>query len=112
MCSNPAETFGLPNKGTLEPGTDADIVLFDPDETYTISADANASKADYSIYEGREVTGRVTKTLVRGEVVAADGEVVGDPGHGRFVERERPVHDARHRAGHRLSTRRAHPTTV
>ncbi|MFK5605051.1 MULTISPECIES: dihydroorotase [Haloferax] len=90
MCSNPAETFGLPNKGTLEPGTDADIVLFDPDETYTISADANASKADYSIYEGREVTGRVTKTLVRGEVVAADGEVVGDPGHGRFVERERP----------------------
>lgn len=90
MSTNPAKTFGLPTKGTLEPGTDADIVVFDPDETYTITAADNASKADYSIYEGREVTGRVTKTLVRGEVVAADGVVVGDSGHGQFVERELP----------------------
>ncbi|ELY86226.1 dihydroorotase [Natrialba taiwanensis] len=90
MCANPAETFGLPNKGTLEPGTDADIVLFDPDETYTITAEDNASKADYSIYEGREVTGEVTKTLVRGETVADDGKVVGEPGHGQFVERKLP----------------------
>jgi len=90
MCTNPAETFGLPDKGTLEPGTDADIVLFDPDETDTITAGDNASKADYSIYEGREVTGQVTTTLVRGEVVATDGEVVGEPGHGRYIERELP----------------------
>lgn len=93
MSTNPAETFGLPDKGTLEPGTDADIVLFDPNETYTITADDNASKADYSIYEGREVTGRVKKTIVRGEVVAEDGEVVAEPGHGRFIEREIPDWD-------------------
>jgi dihydropyrimidinase len=90
MCTNPARTFGLPNKGTLEPGTDADIVLFDPSERYTISAADNASMADYSLYEGREVKGRVSKTLVRGEVVADEGEVIGTPGHGRFVERNLP----------------------
>ncbi|MGQ3413696.1 dihydroorotase [Natrinema sp. LN54] len=90
MSTNPAETFGLPNKGTLDPGTDADIVLFDPEATDTITAEDNASKADYSIYEGREVTGRVTKTLVRGTVVAEDDEVVADPGHGEFIERDVP----------------------
>ncbi|ADJ16574.1 D-hydantoinase [Halalkalicoccus jeotgali B3] len=91
LCANPAQTFGLPNKGTLEPGTDADIVLFDPNETYTISARDNASVADYTIYEGREVTGKVTRTYLRGELVATDGEVVGKPGYGEFVRRERPV---------------------
>jgi dihydropyrimidinase len=89
-CRNPARTFGLPEKGTLEPGTDADIVLFDPNETYTIDAAENASVADYSIYEGREVTGRVETTLVRGEVVADEGEIVGEPGYGEFRARERP----------------------
>lgn len=57
MCTNPARTFGFTGKRTLDPGTDADIILFDPNATYTISAADNASVADYSIYEGREVTG-------------------------------------------------------
>jgi dihydropyrimidinase len=90
MCRNPARTFGLPGKGTLEPGTDADLVLFDPNATYTITAAENASVADYSLHEDREVTGRVETTLVRGEVVAEEGEVVGEPGYGEFVRRERP----------------------
>ena len=90
MCANPARTFGLPGKGTLEPGTDADLVLFDPEETYTIDAAENASVADYSIYEGREVTGRVKRTYLRGELIADEGEVVGEPGDGNFVHRERP----------------------
>jgi len=90
MCANPARIFGLTEKGTLEVGTDADILIFDPDEPYTINAEDNASAADFSIYDGREVTGRVKQTFVRGELVADDGEVVGEPGHGRFVERERP----------------------
>jgi dihydropyrimidinase len=90
MSRNPARTFGLSDKGTLEPGTDADIVLFDPDAEYTISADDCASKADYSIYEGRTVQGRVETTIVRGRVVADDGDVVAEPGHGEFVERDRP----------------------
>lgn len=94
MSTNPAATFGLSQKGTLDPGTDADIVLFDPGETYQINSGRNASKADYSLYEGREVTGAVTKTLVRGEVVADSGDVVGEPGYGRYLTRKVPAWDA------------------
>lgn len=90
MCRNPARTFGLPNKGTLQPGTDADIVLFDPTETYTIDPGENASVADYSIYEGREVTGRVKKTFLRGKLVADDGEITAEPGYGEYVNRSVP----------------------
>jgi len=90
MCTNPARVFGLSSKGTLEPGTDADVLVFDPDASDTIDAADNASVADFSIYEGREVTGRVEKTFVRGELVADDGEIVGEPGHGQFVERDLP----------------------
>lgn len=90
MSRNPARIFGMPDKGTLVPGTDADVVLFDPDESYTITADDNVSNADFSIYEGREVTGRVKKTFVRGRLVADDGDVVTDPGYGEFIQRECP----------------------
>jgi len=90
MSQNPAETFGLAEKGTLDPGTDADVVIFDPAAEYTITAADNASNADYSIYEGRTVQGAVETTLVRGDVVVEDGDVVGDPGHGEFVARELP----------------------
>ncbi|MFB6362304.1 MAG: dihydroorotase family protein [Halobacteriales archaeon] len=90
MCRTPARLFGLPWKGNLQPGTDADIVLFDPDESYTITAADNESVADYTLYEGREVTGRVTRTFVRGEPVAVDDDIVAPPGHGHFVEREIP----------------------
>jgi dihydropyrimidinase len=90
LSANPARVFGMPDKGTLEPGTDADVVVFDPDATYTITHEDNESMADFSVYEGREVTGRVERTYVRGELVAQDGDVVGDHGHGEFVEREIP----------------------
>jgi dihydropyrimidinase len=90
MSTNIADTYGMPNKGTLEPGTDADIVLFDPMETYTISADENFSKADFSIYEGREVTGRVEQTYVRGRRVYEDGSILAEPGYGDFVARDVP----------------------
>ncbi|SDF34734.1 dihydroorotase [Halorientalis regularis] len=93
MCTNPARTFGLPKKGRIEPGADADLVVFDPDETYTISAERNHSNADYSIYDGRAVTGRVQQTFVRGTLVADDGEIVAEPGHGEFRRRVLPGWD-------------------
>jgi len=90
LCANPARVFGMPNKGTLDPGTDADIVVFDPDATEVISPEDNESISDFSVYSGREVTGRVTQTFVRGERIAADGDIVGETGHGKFVHREIP----------------------
>jgi dihydropyrimidinase len=90
LAANPAQTFGFEHKGRIAPGMDADLVLFDPDESYTVSADDNKSMADYSIYEGREVTGRVVETYRRGQKVAADGEVLADPGSGEFVSRTVP----------------------
>lgn len=98
-CSTPARLFGLPGKGTLETGTDADIVIFDPTTTETTTADDNASVADYTLYEGREVTGTVETVLVRGEPVVQDGALVGSPGHGQFVERAVPTWDPTGPAG-------------
>ncbi len=88
MSTNPARTFGFTNKGTLDIGTDADLIVFDPNKEYTIRASDNASDADFSIYEGRTVTGAVSKTFVRGTLVADDGEIVTEPGHGQFIHRE------------------------
>jgi dihydropyrimidinase len=90
MCRNPAEAFGLPAKGRIEPGADADLIVFNPHETYTISAERNHSNADYSVYDGREVTGRVNSTYVRGTLVAEEGHIVAQPGHGAFLAREVP----------------------
>lgn len=90
MCANPARTFGMPKKGTLEPGTDADIVIFDPEKSYTIRSEDNASNSSFSIYEGKEVTGAIDKTLVRGQLIVDHGTVVGDSGSGAFVERNQP----------------------
>ena len=90
MCTNPARTFGLPRKGDIAVGKDADFVVFDPTATHTISEADNASRADYSIYDGREVTGDVKRTYVRGELVADEGRIVADPGHGQFLQRDLP----------------------
>lgn len=89
-CERPARTFGLETKGRIQPGSDADIVLFDPEETHTISAENNHSQADFSIYDGREVTGRVKQTFVRGVLVAEEGRITAAPGHGTVIDREIP----------------------
>jgi dihydropyrimidinase len=87
--ANPARLFGLsPRKGSLEPGSDADIVLFDPDVEWTMSASTLHMNTDFCPFEGRRVTGKAKTLLCRGEVVLRDFELVGSPGHGRRVFRK------------------------
>ncbi|HLU52237.1 MAG TPA: dihydropyrimidinase [Acidimicrobiia bacterium] len=89
LCSTaPAKMFGMyPEKGTIAVGSDADIVLFDPGKSKTISVDNQHMRVDYSAYEGWQVSGTVDTVLSRGRKVVADREYVGEKGHGRYVKR-------------------------
>jgi dihydropyrimidinase len=90
LSTNPARYFGLyPRKGTVAVGSDADLVVFDPHQKVTISAATHHSKSDYNIFEGTEVTGVPEVVLLRGQVLVEDGELVAQPGVGRFVKRAR-----------------------
>jgi dihydropyrimidinase len=88
--TNPARLFGLwPRKGTLAPGADADVVLIDPDRSVTITGRDMQSRADYDPYEGYEGVGWPVATMLRGELVARDGQLTSDEKRGRFVKRDR-----------------------
>ncbi len=86
--TNVAKEFGLyPRKGTIAPGSDADIVVWDPDKKLTISASTHHSNVNYNLFEGTEVTGAPEVVLVRGQVVVENDELVAQPGAGEFVKR-------------------------
>jgi dihydropyrimidinase len=86
-CTRPAEVFGLDNKGRLEPGCDADVVLFDPAKEVELSVETLHSAIPFASYEGVTVRGFPVTTISRGEVIVEGGTFVGAPGRGRFVER-------------------------
>jgi len=86
--TSPARIFGLfPRKGTIAPGSDADIVVFDPNRTITLSAATLHMNVDYNPYEGRQVTGATDTVLSRGRLVIDNGKFVGRPGSGAFLKR-------------------------
>jgi dihydropyrimidinase len=90
VATAPAKMFGLyPRKGTIAPGSDADIVVFDPAKERTISASTHHMRVDYSAYEGRVVRGLPEIVMQRGQVLVENGEFLGTPGQGRFVPRSR-----------------------
>jgi dihydropyrimidinase len=90
LSTNPARYFGLyPRKGTIAVGSDADIVVFDPERKMTISAATHHSKSDYNLFEGTEVTGAPDIVLLRGRVLVDGDELVAQPGVGEFVKRAR-----------------------
>jgi dihydropyrimidinase len=87
-ATNHARTYGLyPKKGTIAVGSDADIVIWDPDRKETISQRLMHGGTDYTPYEGIAVTGWPVSTMVRGKFVVRDGELVGKQGAGAYVTR-------------------------
>jgi dihydropyrimidinase len=88
LSTNPAKLFGLyPRKGTIAVGSDADLVVFDPEKRVTISAATHHSKSDYNLFEGTEVTGTPELVVLRGNVLVEGDELVASPGIGQFVAR-------------------------
>ncbi len=87
-----AKIFGLfPRKGTIQPGSDADLVVYDPNYRGKISAKTHLMNLDYNSFEGFEIQGRPNVVTVRGKVAARDGKFVGEIGRGKFLARE-PSH--------------------
>lgn len=86
VARNPAERFGMPGKGDIAVGYDADFCLVDDDVEYVVRAEDSLSTQEYTPFEGFTLTARVTDTYLRGEAVLTDGAIVGEP-RGRFLRR-------------------------
>jgi dihydropyrimidinase len=100
LSTSPARLFGLyPRKGTIAVGSDADLVVFDPEKRHTITAATHHSKSDYSLYEGTEVTGTPELVLLRGNVLVDGDELVASPGVGQFVARAKFGEELKAQAG-------------
>jgi dihydropyrimidinase len=86
--TTPARIFGMyPRKGEIAPGSDADLVIWDPAALYTISAATHHMRVDYSMFEGYEVSGNARTVLSRGEVIVDNGQFLGKPGRGNYLKR-------------------------
>jgi allantoinase len=91
MSSNPARIFGLyPQKGSLLPGSDADLVVVDLEKEWTLSVDDLLYKNKHSAYAGYSFKGAVERTIVRGVTVYRDGQITAQPGFGQLLWRSQP----------------------
>jgi len=86
-CAEPARIFGLPQKGTIAEGADADLVIFDPGKRVALHHSRLHQNVDYTPYEGTELVGYPETTLLRGQVIVRDGEYVGEAGQSRYIKR-------------------------
>ena len=86
-CTRPAEMLGFAGKGHIAVGYDADIVVFDPQKTMTISAETLHETAGWTPYEGVAVQGMPAVTISRGQILVQDDEFLGEAGQGQFVVR-------------------------
>ncbi len=89
VCTNPAKIFGMfPQKGTIAIGSDADLVVFNPNKEITLRAEALQTNCDWSPFEGWQLTGYPITTISRGQVVVSDEKFVGECGQGKFLKRQ------------------------
>ncbi len=90
--TNAAKIFGMyPQKGTIGIGSDADIVIFDPNEKHTISVNSHHMNVDYSAYEGWEITGKSKTILLRGNIAVDDNKLLVNKGYGKFIKRNKSI---------------------
>jgi dihydropyrimidinase len=88
--TNSAKIFGMyPQKGTISVGSDADIVIFDPNEKHTMSAKTHHMNCDYSGYEGMDVTGKCKTVILRGKVAVDDNKLLVEKGYGKYIKRKK-----------------------
>jgi dihydropyrimidinase len=93
VSTAPAKLFGMyPRKGAIAVGSDADLVIYDPNRRRTISASSHHMDVDYSCYEGREIQGGSDVVFSRGTVIVRDGAFTGRKGHGQYIPRGRAEH--------------------
>jgi dihydropyrimidinase len=89
-CTNPAKIFGMfPRKGTIGIDSDADIIIFDPNEKHTITASSHHMNVDYSAYEGWDLTGKIKTVLLRGKLAIDDNVCKLEKGYGQFIRRNK-----------------------
>jgi dihydropyrimidinase len=87
-ATNPARLFGLSGrKGTIAPGYDADLAIWNMDRRHTISAQSSHSAVDYNLYEGMAVRGVPETVMVRGRIIVDGDRFLGEPGTGQFLHR-------------------------
>jgi dihydropyrimidinase len=87
-ATSPARIFGMPTKGEIAPGKDADILLWDPNADYTISAATQCMATDYNMFEGWQIRGNAKHVFSRGELVVDNGKWIGATGRGKFLKRD------------------------
>jgi dihydropyrimidinase len=86
--TNPARIFGLyPRKGALLPGSDADLVIWDPHKKVNYGVGMSQQRTDYNLYEGWDLVGYPEKVFLRGSLIVDDGQWLGKSGQGRFLKR-------------------------
>ena len=86
--TTPARIFGMyPRKGEIAPGSDADVVIWDPEAVHTLSAKTHHMRVDYSMFEGFEIRGNARTVISRGEVIVDNGQFFGKPGRGQYLKR-------------------------
>lgn len=92
LCTNPSRMYGLyPQKGTILPGSDADLVLINPNKEQTLTHKNMHSAVDYTCYEGLKVTGDITLVMQRGRVIVKNNEFLGKKGDGRYIKRHKSI---------------------